>query len=55
MGFSGNYDLENVEGGVSQDGVVSVCRNYPYESSTEYAEHVKNRKIRIRPNMSTIL
>ena len=30
--------------GVSQDGVVSVCRNYPYESSTEYAEHVKNKE-----------
>lgn len=44
MGFSGNYDLENVQGGVSQDGVVSVCRNYPYESSTEYAEHVKNKE-----------
>ncbi|WP_304468321.1 molybdopterin-dependent oxidoreductase [uncultured Parasutterella sp.] len=41
MGFGGNYDLENVEGAVEQEGVVSVCRNYRYEDSTEYAEHVK--------------
>lgn len=41
MGFSGNYDLENVDGGIEQEGVVSVCRNYPYENSTEYAECIK--------------
>lgn len=44
FGFSGNYDLETVENAVSQDGVVSVCRNYAYENSTEYANKVKAGK-----------
>ena len=43
-GFNGKYDLENVEGGVSQDGQVCVCRNMPYEASTEYAQKVKSGK-----------
>ncbi|GIU37870.1 molybdopterin dinucleotide binding domain-containing protein [Shewanella colwelliana] len=43
-GMEGNYDLANVEGGVSLDGIVNACRDGAYEASTEYRRKVEQGK-----------
>lgn len=42
-GFSGEYDLETVKGAVDQEGQMNVCRNGPYEESTEYKKKIAQK------------
>lgn len=42
MGFEGRYDLDTIEGAPDLDGVMNVCRNGAYESSTEYKNKVES-------------
>ncbi|MCG9714738.1 tetrathionate reductase subunit TtrA [Shewanella insulae] len=43
-GMEGLYDLANIEGGVSLDGIVNACRDGAYEASTEYRLKVEQGK-----------
>ena len=40
MGFEGTYDLDAVADAPNQDGQMNVCRNAPYEESSEYKRRV---------------
>lgn len=42
FGFEGTYDLGTVDGAPNQDGQMNVCRNAPYEDSTEYKTRSAN-------------